>query len=836
MSSPSIIKIRVDADTSAAAIGLDKITAGLQRMSGIGDLMQRFAGQLAAVFTVGSIIKFTHDQIEAADAAGKMAQKTGATVESLSTLGFAAKLANVEQGELNVGLRTLANQLDAAVKGGKEAGSVFASLGIPFSNADGSARDLNEVLLQSADRFAAMPDGVEKTARAIDLFGRSGQNMIPLLNAGADGIHEMQNEARELGLEIDQNTAQQAEEFNDNITRLKSSLQGLFLTFAKEILPMLVGFTQSLLKANRESGVLAATAETLGDVFKSLYAGVLLVRAVFVSLGTYIGTMFAIQVTIAENAIQLLLENFQRLKQAAIDTGVFLIKFADRDFRGMLDAAKNTFRGLEQVGDSAGNALKKSFDQVIELAKGGAKDVSNEWTVTLEKAMALWEKTKSKTATPGTKENTPPAKLGSDDAQKFLEQINQVFNETVLSRRALLENEYQNQLNNIQSLGLAGIEAEQARLQIETIFSKKRLQLEQDEAAAFISLKNAELLARIQLIQNDPAFSQAEKKKQLLPLLAKENENLIAQISLYQLRVEQSGGQEQIEAEQKLLDIETQRAQVLLQIRELQSDNFFDRMSQNIAQMKDEFSSLGVMIADSFRDVIQSAVNGVSSSIMGLLNMTMTWGQALRNIGSSVLQGVIQAIAQMFAKWIVGRLAVKAVEIASALAEGSAKMFPALMDSISSYGVAAAVGVAAIAAAVAGLSGGFAEGGYTGDGGKHQPAGIVHKGEYVMPANKSWIFPMLEKVRSGAVGARDIAGNVSVSQPVTSGVDVASKLPGLRGGGSVQPIVNVPAAKMQAVYFNNESDYLMFLKNNPGAEAAVMDMVNRNKTSIGISS
>jgi lambda family phage tail tape measure protein len=31
-----------------------------------------------------------------------------------------------------------------------------------------------------------------------------------------------------------------------------------------------------------------------------------------------------------------------------------------------------------------------------------------------------------------------------------------------------------------------------------------------------------------------------------------------------------------------------------------------------------------------------------------------------------------------------------------------------------------------------GLGGGFAEGGYTGDGGKHQPAGVVHRGEYVL--------------------------------------------------------------------------------------------------------
>jgi hypothetical protein len=170
--------------------------------------------------------------------------------------------------------------------------------------------------------------------------------------------------------------------------------------------------------------------------------------------------------------------------------------------------------------------------------------------------------------------------------------------------------------------------------------------------------------------------------------------------------------------------------------RDLQDPN--SMLEQTRAAMKAlriEFGTLAQQIARGFSAVIKSAVDGVASSITGLLTLTMTWGDALRNIASSVINGVINAIARMFAEWIIGRLAVKAVEIASAAAEGAAKLFPALMDSISSYGVAAAVGAAALGVAIAGMSGAFKDGGYTGDGGTSDVAGVVHKREFVMPAD-----------------------------------------------------------------------------------------------------
>ena len=119
----------------------------------------------------------------------------------------------------------------------------------------------------------------------------------------------------------------------------------------------------------------------------------------------------------------------------------------------------------------------------------------------------------------------------------------------------------------------------------------------------------------------------------------------------------------------------------------------------------------------------------------------MDWPDALRNIGSSVVQSIIQSFADMAAAWITKQLIMfalgqklKTADSATTAAKGAADaaaMAPAAATaSIASFGAAAAIGLALVLGAMA-IFGGFAEGGWTGAGGKYDPAGIVHAGEDV---------------------------------------------------------------------------------------------------------
>ncbi len=116
------------------------------------------------------------------DRADEVSQKLGIAADELTALNFAATLADSSAEKLQNGLKFLARSVD-------EGAESFTTLGIQLRNAAGAFRPQREILEDIADRFAAMPDGIEKTALALKLFGKEGVSMIPLLFAGGiDGV------------------------------------------------------------------------------------------------------------------------------------------------------------------------------------------------------------------------------------------------------------------------------------------------------------------------------------------------------------------------------------------------------------------------------------------------------------------------------------------------------------------------------------------------------------------------------------------------------------------------------------------------------------------------
>src|SRR6202012_2831992 len=86
-------------------------------------------------------------------------------------------------------------------------------------------------------RFSHMEDGTAKTALAMQIFGRAGAEMIPMLNKGRDGIAELTNEANLFGVTSRGSTAKQAKEFQDSIDRIEGALMGVANALLKELIP-----------------------------------------------------------------------------------------------------------------------------------------------------------------------------------------------------------------------------------------------------------------------------------------------------------------------------------------------------------------------------------------------------------------------------------------------------------------------------------------------------------------------------------------------------------------------------------------------------------------------
>lgn len=228
--------------------GLDKAGRTLDsRMKSMQKRAEQFGKAMgvalaAAASAAGYAIK---SAIDRADELSKGAQKIGVTTEALSRLAYAADLSDVSLEQLQGGLARMTKYQAEAAQGNKEATATFEAFGIAIKDAEGNLRDTEAVLQDFARVFAALPDGPEKTALALRVFGKSGAELIPLLNEGADGMKRLADEADRLGLTISTKTGKDAEALNDELTTLKASLAGVANRILKPLLPELLKLSEA---------------------------------------------------------------------------------------------------------------------------------------------------------------------------------------------------------------------------------------------------------------------------------------------------------------------------------------------------------------------------------------------------------------------------------------------------------------------------------------------------------------------------------------------------------------------------------------------------------------
>jgi len=238
------------------------ISKGFQRMGGFVTA--------AVVATASALAYMVKQTIDAADEIAKTSQAIGVNAQEFQALSYAADLAGVNNEKLEQNLRILARTLNDANKGLKEQKAAFAALGIEVTDSEGNLRDSISVLKDISDVFSTTADGAGKTALAMKLFGKSGADMIPLLNSGRDAIEKLEQQARDLGLVMSDETLRGAEEFNDSLTTLKAVSTGIARQISAEMLPSLNEMTGLMVDVATNTQFAARAADLLSVAWKSL--------------------------------------------------------------------------------------------------------------------------------------------------------------------------------------------------------------------------------------------------------------------------------------------------------------------------------------------------------------------------------------------------------------------------------------------------------------------------------------------------------------------------------------------------------------------------------------
>jgi len=344
---------------------VDKGSAELKKFSkGLDDIK----GKLASLAAVGGFTLLVKSAIDAADEIGKAAQKIGISVESLSALSYAAKLADVSFEGLVGGMKKLSVAMTDALDPNSEMANAFKALGIKVTDTEGKMKTADAVFAEIATRFKEAPDGVSKTAIAMQIFGKAGAELIPLLNSGAEGLAEMRAEAEKLGVIYDKETTKSAEEFNDSLTRMGVAAGGLGLQIAKEILPTLNQLATSFVEARKNGGDFALFTEGVGIIFREVVKTASTVVGAIVAIGKGIGALAAAAMSVANGDFGGATDILKSWKE---DTDKASI--ANEKFKKSIDDAAIASKNEKKATDDNGEAKKRDIDyrkkQTDETAK-----------------------------------------------------------------------------------------------------------------------------------------------------------------------------------------------------------------------------------------------------------------------------------------------------------------------------------------------------------------------------------------------------------------------------------------------------------------------------------
>ena len=257
--------------------GADKASGGLKGMLTSAGGLSGALGNLVPLVSGVGLVALGKNAIDAADDMNDLAQKTGVSVEQLSRFQQAANSSGTSIEAVGGAMiklnRNLATRNDQAT-------AALTSLGISATDASGKLKSTDEVMLAVSEKFQTMPDGAQKTALAMQLFGKSGADMIPLLNGGRQAIESL--DATMTG-----KFAKGADELNDKMAVLQGKMLQLGVTLGTALMPALNSVADAVV-------AIAAGFERLPAPVQSLIAGVAALAAAFVILAPAISAAISI--------------------------------------------------------------------------------------------------------------------------------------------------------------------------------------------------------------------------------------------------------------------------------------------------------------------------------------------------------------------------------------------------------------------------------------------------------------------------------------------------------------------------------------------------------------
>lgn len=230
------------AATKQQVAGATAATAGVKKQtSALRGMIPLIASLGLAMFAKSSVDSFKNATVEVM----KLKRVTGDTPEAVSRLRYALKMSGVDVSSFTLRAGMLDRKLIEASKTTKTTAEMTKLLGTNFLDANGKVRPLTEMLPDISETFKKLGPGARSTALALQLFGRSGQAMLPFLLKGRKGVQDLMGATKESSIITQAQIDKQVEALKAQ-RELSQSVEDLKMSLGQALVPVLTDLTKAL--------------------------------------------------------------------------------------------------------------------------------------------------------------------------------------------------------------------------------------------------------------------------------------------------------------------------------------------------------------------------------------------------------------------------------------------------------------------------------------------------------------------------------------------------------------------------------------------------------------
>lgn len=352
------------------------------------------AGIGAVVATAGVLV---NKSMEAGDRIDKMSQRIGLSRESFQKWDYIMSQSGTDIEKMQVGMKTMSQQMVASTKQGSEAQKMFQKLGVSVKDSNGKFKSQEQAFEEVIRAFQRMPDGIEKANMAQKLFGKTGSELRPLLNGVRGNVDELKERFEQLGLGMSDDAVNASVKLKDTIDTIQRTFSAFGNQIGADIMPAIQSLADELIgHLPQIKAVLTPVFEGLANVVKFLiehFNGLVAIGA------AVLGTFVAFQ---AINGVITTIKTLQTVIQAvSLAQGVWnalmianpigLIAVGIGALIGLItalvmnwDAVKNAFLGfyekIKPALNVVGAIIKKAFDMTpLGMFINGIKTLVANW-------------------------------------------------------------------------------------------------------------------------------------------------------------------------------------------------------------------------------------------------------------------------------------------------------------------------------------------------------------------------------------------------------------------------------------------------------------------------